>query len=133
MPISFDELTKFLKPYPTMTAGFGACVYDVRVLTLDEALASLTCWDGISSVAAYAPQKAADPKVAAFVENFPLGPVIAIAFELDTLARIWSEKYGGRAGRELVIWDGNHRLAALALRRARGVLDDVHVGVFVGV
>jgi hypothetical protein len=60
------------------------------------------------------------------------GPVILVGFTLDTLARVWSAKYGALAGADLVIWDGHHRMPALAIREQLGVADDHPVVVFVG-
>lgn len=115
-----------------MQRGYERCVYDFRILTIDEALGSITCWDTISSVASYASSPEGVDKAKRYIDDFPPGPVIVVAYELSTLGRIWPDMFGGRSGTELVICDGNHRLAALSLRRAKGLQDDRMIGAFVG-
>lgn len=71
-------------------------------------------------------------KIARYVGEFPPGPILAVAFSLTTLARIFEADWVGRAGEQLVVWDGNNRLSALAVRRAMGHADDPPIGLFVG-
>jgi len=139
MLLTLQDLVRFVRPYPGMTTAFERCHYELRMLSVDDALAAITCWDpeALSSVETYAPQKATDETVAEYTVTFPRGPLIVVAYELGTLARIWpgpwSAKLGTRPGSDLVIMDGNRRLAALALRRASGKADDDRlIGAFVG-
>jgi hypothetical protein len=57
-------------------------------------------------------------------------PVFAVAFSKTVLHERWKDPYPV-AGAELVVTDGNHRLAALAIRRARGDRDRMLIGAFV--
>jgi len=131
MTHTFDQLVRFARPYPVLASGFAACTYALRFIEIDQALSMITCWDKVTSIRDCTLMDQSE-KIERYSKEFPFGPVIAIAFELQTFARIWSDEYGGRSGDDLVVFEGNHRLRALALRRDRGVKDDHLIGVFVG-
>jgi hypothetical protein len=137
MGISFAQLIKHLNPRNNWT-GFENCTYDPRLLTVTEAVGSLTAWsigretfrDHLNRVGLEGLPDA--PRIQEYAEDFRIGPVYLIAFTLETFARIWPANWAGRTGTDLVIWDGHHRMSALAVRESRAIKDDHPVIVFVG-
>jgi hypothetical protein len=135
MPITFEEMIDLVRPEPAMAAGFSAASYDLQIVLVDDVLRWISCWDKVSCIADYAGRPVGerpDPKVEIYANDFPPGPLLAVAFSLSTLARIFPADWQGRVGNELVIWDGNKRLLAMAIRRAKGIVDRRYVGCFVG-
>lgn len=128
--ISFEDLVAMLEPYPAMACGFAAVRYELRVVSLAEALLfrpssnRARTFDDCS--------KDGPRRANAYVDSFPSGPVFLIAFSLSTLARVFPEEWAGEKGDELVVWDGNHRLEALAVRQQREYSFTRSIGVFVG-
>jgi hypothetical protein len=114
-------------------------MFDVRLLSVTEALDCVNSWStGRVTIRDYVRDALTAgtlpdlPRIMAYADDFHDGPVMLVGFTLDTLARVWPSDYGGRAGSNLMIWDGEHRTAALAVRERRGVKDDHPVIVFVG-
>jgi|HubBroStandDraft_1064217.scaffolds.fasta_scaffold271380_2 hypothetical protein len=138
MAVTFDQLVKHLEQ-PGKWQGFGALSFDVRLLTVAEALGCPSVWSNgkvpIRDFVRDALTTGTLPdlsRIMSYAGAFRDGPVILVGFTLDTLAHVWPAAYGGRAGSDLVIFDGNHRTAALAIREQLGMKDDHPVIVFVG-
>jgi hypothetical protein len=138
MALTLDQLRKHLKPQPPMSDGFARCSFDLRLLTVADAIECLTCWDcGASTVKSYVAAKGVQAlpdseRIQGYARDFHDGPVVVIAFTLGTLGTIWPSAYPGGTGDRLVIWDGNHRVSALAVRAGEGKHDDHPVVAFVG-
>ena len=137
VPLLYPQVAALLQVNPPWV-GFDACAFEVHVLTLDEVLDRFaTCWGtgseppGSMTLDQYlAATGGPNPKVADIAQNFRLDvPVLALTFSLNVLSALWPTAYS-RAGATRVIIDGNHRLAALAVRRAQGVRDSIVVGAF---
>jgi len=127
---TFAEVNQFVRPSPPLV-GFESCAFEFRLLTIDNALDHFTCWAAATRISAFV-LTTQNPKVLALAANFPSSSVSVIAFERATLARIWPSAYAGQTGTQLVVLEGNHRLCALAVRRAAGINDDFLVGFFIG-
>jgi hypothetical protein len=137
MGITFAQLKKHLVQEDKWF-GFDACTFEVRLMTVSDALGCLSAWSkGTASIRDYVkttgPENLPDAeRISLYAADFHLGPVILVAFSLGTLRHVWPAEYGGATGDDLVVWDGHHRAAALAIREADGKSDDHPVLVFVG-
>jgi hypothetical protein len=136
MRLTYAQLLRHIKPRAEEWRGFEIFHYEPRVLSVVEALACSNVWSlGKETVRDYVKRVGAEglpPKAQAYAADFHDGPVFVVAFTLETLGRLWADKYPGATGNGLVFWDANHRTSALALRESRGIVDDHPVIVFVG-
>jgi len=133
MRITFAQVRKHLKQEGKWKDTFGVCTFSPIFPTVREVLGYLNAWSkGNKTVRDYVKTEPLPPQVYDYAADFHDGPLVFVAFSLDTLGRIWGEDYPGRTGDHLVLWDGHHRTSALALRESRGIEDDHPVFVLVG-
>ncbi len=150
MAITFNQLEKHLYQ-PDKWQGYENCIFEVRLMSVQDALNCQSAWAADDAHGAQAKVSMRDyvrnrvalqrlndaATVLSYAGAFKIGPVVLVAFPLDTMAALWGaggdERYAwGVGNQELVIWDGHHRLAALAIREMLGIADDNPVVVFVG-
>lgn len=135
--MTFAQLKKHLGQEDRWV-GFDTCTFEVRLMTVRDALGCLCAWSaGKASIRDYVKGTGRGnlpdaERISIYAADFHLGPVVLVGFSLGTLGHLWSAMYGGATGEDLVIWDGHHRMAALAIREADGLTDDHPVLVFVG-
>jgi len=136
MAYSFPEIVALLDPQPPLQ-GFERCIFEQYEMTVAEAVGRLwTGWDsGASTFESYVgvPHNLT-LKIRQYAESMPGAAAIRpIAFRRSCLATLWPEKYPAiNPPDDLIVIDGNNRLAALALRKASGCTDSLLVRVFVG-
>jgi hypothetical protein len=97
---------------------------------MDEALALRTCWPPCLRFDSGGVTHDGDRRP--IVADAPSSPVVVMACAKSILDTCWPTKYLAHAvpGDELVVMDGNHRLASIALRRALGHRDDLEIQVY---
>jgi aminoglycoside 6'-N-acetyltransferase I len=111
--------------------GFERCEFELRTFGLDDALALRTCWPPCDPFSSGKVTHDGDGR--AIRPQAPSSPMIPImACSKSVLDMMWPEKYRPVAvpGESLVVMDGNHRLANLAVRRAQGHRDDPEIEVY---
>jgi hypothetical protein len=123
-----------LKLIPSANAWhvIGPVRYDTRTVAVDWATRNLhTCWPGHATFDELAKEmmQGAMPapdmaKLRTLADTFDGSfPVLVPCFRHEDLKRVWSAEYpatGGPPDDALIVEDGNHRLAALALRAVQG-------------
>jgi hypothetical protein len=141
LPIARADLLALLHPENPWHVT-GPVVYDFHVVALDDALHNIhTCWPGRATFAEVAKQvvHGATPtqdmgKLFSLAAGLNGSPIFVLCFKHGDLKRVWPAEYpptGGPPDGALIVEDGNHRLAALALRLERGCPAPLtHVGVF---
>lgn len=138
MSFSYAAVAELLRINPPWI-GFENCEFELRALPTAMALDQLlTCWGHNGAPAGsmgFDAHRAAtngpNDRVRRLADTFNLGvPVCGLAFSRNVLHRLGPSHYP-QPGPELVVIDGNHRLAALAYRRATGQPNPSTVGMFV--
>jgi hypothetical protein len=121
--------------------GFEKHPFEIYVLSLEDALALRSCWVPCPRFADYE----TDPKwkereagsngvdVPALADVFDVSkPISIIACSKAIMDLI---RYGrcpsDCAADDLIAFDGNHRLAALGLRRSRGLRDEIRINAYI--
>jgi hypothetical protein len=111
--------------------GFETCEFHLGDFTLDEATALRSCWPPCDRFDSGLVTCDGDRRpISTHPVEQPLVLMICTKLVLD---RFWPSKYVAHVivGDELVAMDGNHRLAALAMRRAEGHLDRLEIRGYV--
>ena len=109
---------------------FESCVFELRPFELAEALALRTCWPPCHRFDSGLVTRDGDQRPVG--TDVPSSPLVVMACAKSILDAFWPEKYRPHAvpGEDLVVMDGNHRLANLAARRAQGHRDDIEIEVY---
>jgi len=111
--------------------GFERCEFELRTFRLDDALAFRSCWPPC--------EQFSSGKITHDGDGQPIRPQAPTSSVLPIMAcsksildMVWPEKYRPHAvpGENLVVMDGNHRLAHLAMRRAQGHGDEPEIQVY---
>ncbi len=138
MGMSFAQLVEHLGQQDKWQ-GFDACTFEPNHMTVTDALGCLNAWSkGTATIRHDVATRSRDgtlpdaERIQAYADDFRDGPVTLVGFTLQTFGAIWSKEYPGAARDQIVIWDGHHRTAALAIREARGIRDQHPVIVLLG-
>lgn len=110
--------------------GFEKCEFELRSLQLDEALALRTCWPPCERFDSG--RVTHDGNGEPVGARAPSSGFLVMACSKNVLDLVWPSKYRALPlpGDDLVAMDGNHRLAALARRRAEGHRDELEIQVY---
>jgi hypothetical protein len=111
--------------------GFERCEFELRTFRLDDALAFRTCWPPCAQFSSGKVTHDGDRQpIRPQAPSSSVPPIMACSKSI--LDMMWPEKYRPLAvpGENLVVMDGNHRLANLAMRRAHGHRDEVEIQVY---
>jgi len=139
---TFEEAARIAQPSGEWFGhGFERHPFELHVRSVDEALAFRSCWVPCPRFADYAK----DPKwkEGEAGSNGADTPAFADVFDMTRRVHIMACSKAImdriRPGRcpsdcppdDIIAFDGNHRLAALGLRRSRGLRDEVKIDVYV--
>ena len=111
--------------------GFERCKFELRSLCADEALALRTCWPPCHQFNSGEVTHDGDHRLVP-ARAPSSSPVVVMACSKTILDMMWPEKYRPHPvpGEPLVVMDGNHRLASLAMRRVQGHRDAAEIQVY---
>src|SRR5579862_7680876 len=144
MVFTFAEAARIVQPTDEWSGkGFEQHRFDLRPLPLDEALKLRSCWVPCLTFATYptdprwheaGTEAGMNAKLANMLmwgEPFEVGRQIHIMTCSKALMdRLRPGRCGGEFPKEdHIVFDGNHRLTKLALRRSRGHRDGVMINV----
>jgi hypothetical protein len=111
--------------------GFERCEFELRTFPLSDALAFHACWPPCEQFTSGRVTHDGDGQpIRSQAPSSSVLPIMACSKSILDL--MWPEKYRPLAvpGDSLVVMDGNHRLANLAMRRARGHRDEPEIQVY---